>query len=183
MVSTRSLISASSCFLNNCLMIVSSAPIKIGITITFMFHSFFFILEESLVNYHSFRFLSVLPFCQSERESPIFGRFSFFFFLFTVIRPICLTNIRKFVCITKSKIIFLPPISEDLFWVVYIPFVRMVKFKFLVHFPVVNFPQSAVSCLIFFLRWFTAFSYYVLFLSPHHLHLIFCCVLFILILL
>ena len=74
MVSTHSLISKSSSPCTNPLVTVPSAPITIGITLTFIFHSFFNSLAK-------FRFLSlfaffVLPCGQPERQSSLFGRFS-----------------------------------------------------------------------------------------------------------
>ena len=72
------------------------------------------------------------------------------------------------------------PGREDRCWVVHIPFVRMVKFKFLAHLPVyylsdpvlysfcANLPHSLIMWLM------------VSSLSPHSLHLLFCCVLSIL---
>ena len=77
-VSTRPLISMST---NPCakpLVTVPLAPITNGFTITFMFHSFSSVLLQDLSIYLSFRFLLVLPCGQSERQSPQFGRFSFF---------------------------------------------------------------------------------------------------------
>ena len=47
----------------------------------------------------------------------------------------------------------------DRFWGVHIPFVRMVKFKFLVHFPVDHRAHPVVSSLILFLSRVTGFSH------------------------
>ena len=80
MVSTRSLISKTSSPYSNPLVTVSSAPITIGITVTFMFRSFFS-SQEILSTYFTFRFLSVLPFGQPERQNLLFDRFSFLFFV------------------------------------------------------------------------------------------------------
>ena len=74
MVSTLSLISKSYCSFISPLVTVPRAPITIGTTVTFTFHSFF----NSLVTYLLFHFLSVFPSCQPEWNSPLFGRFSFF---------------------------------------------------------------------------------------------------------
>ena len=61
---------------------VPSTPITIGITVTFMFYSFFFpVLWQGPGTYFSFCFLSVLPCGQPERQSPLFGKFSYFCWL------------------------------------------------------------------------------------------------------
>ena len=69
----------------------------------------------------------------------------------------------------------------DIFWIVHIPFVHMVKFKLLTQFLVDHLAHPFVSSLILFF-----FSHLLLslimrliifFLSPHNLHLLFCCVL------
>ena len=59
------------------------------------------------------------------------------FFLLTISRSGRLAGIRWSVCIK--------------FWVVHIPFVRMVKFKFIAQFPLDQLPQPVVSSLILFL--------------------------------
>ena len=59
------------------LVTVSSAPIAIGFTVTFMFHSFFLVLWQDLGTDISFRFLSVLHCCQLEQQNSVLGRFSF----------------------------------------------------------------------------------------------------------
>ena len=78
MVSTGPLISKSS----NHSVTVPSAPITIGIIVTFLFHNFFNSLARSwyLSFYPSFRFLSIL---RCSQQSPQFGKFySFFIFYF-----------------------------------------------------------------------------------------------------
>ena len=149
MVSTHPLISKSSSLCTSPLVTVPSAPITIGITVTFMFHRFFSSLARS-------------------RNSPLFSlSFSFtqwsagtvkvhcsagtLFFLLTITRSGRLAEIRwsffskileKFVCL----------IFQDGFWFVQIPFVRIVKFKLLAQFLVDHLPHPVVSSLIFFLR-------------------------------
>ena len=74
-------------------------------------------------------------------------------------------------------------ILQDRFWVVHIPFVRIVKFEFLAHLPVDYLAHPVVSSLIHFcadmlhllIMWLIVSS-----LLPHNLHLLFCCVLSIL---
>ena len=80
-------------------MTVPSAPITIGITVTFMFHSFFLFLCLGLGTYLFFRFPSVLSRGQPERQSSLFGRFSSsFFFLLTITRsdPFVSPNPKEF---------------------------------------------------------------------------------------
>ena len=65
-------------------------------------------------------------------------------------------------------------------WVVHIPFVGIVKFKYLAHFPEDQFADPGVSSLVLLLSQFAAFANYVIdgFISViAGLHLIFCCVL------
>ena len=103
MVSTRPLISDSSSPCTNSLVTVPSAPITIGIAVIFMFHSFS-VLMQGLCTYLSFHFLSVLLCGQPERQSLLFGRFSF---LLTITRAGRLAEIRVSVCISKSQTILL----------------------------------------------------------------------------
>ena len=72
MVPSRPLISMSFCHLVS----LPSAPITIGTTVTFMFHSFL-VLRQGLVIYLSFRFSWVLSSGQPEGLGPLFSRFSF----------------------------------------------------------------------------------------------------------
>ena len=97
-VSRCPLISKSSSPCTNPLVAVPSAPITIGITITFMFHSFSD-LSHGLGTYLSFRFLSVLPCGQLERQSLLSGRFSSFLLIFTGSGR--LVEIRWFIHISK----------------------------------------------------------------------------------
>ena len=76
MVSTRPLISKSSSPFNNSSVTVPRAPIKIGINITFMFHSFS--IPEQGPGTYSFLYLSVLRCGPMGQQSPQFCKFSFF---------------------------------------------------------------------------------------------------------
>ena len=80
-VSTHPLISKSSSPFTNPLVTVPRAPVTIGITVTFMFHSFLIPLRVR-GTYSSFRFLSLVLSGQSGQQSPQFCRYSSFFFLF-----------------------------------------------------------------------------------------------------
>ena len=85
MVYTRPLISQTSRLCTNPLVNEPRAPITIGITLTFMFHSFS-VLWQGSGTYPSFLFLSVLHCGQVGQQSSQFGKFSlslsFFFFFF-----------------------------------------------------------------------------------------------------
>ena len=82
MVSTRPLISKSSSLLTNIFVTLPSTTVTIGITVTFMFHSFLRSLARSRYFFFSFCFLSVLLCGQLERQSPQFRRFFLSFSLF-----------------------------------------------------------------------------------------------------
>ena len=70
MVFTRPFISNSSSPFSNPLVTVPRAPLKIGITVTFMFRSFFFsIPKQGLGIYTSFHFLLILLFGQPGQQS------------------------------------------------------------------------------------------------------------------
>ena len=97
MVSTRPLISKSFSPCTNLLVTVPRIPITIGITVTFMFHSF---ILQGLRTYLSFRYLSVLP-C-GQPKSTIWQ----IHFLLTITRSGHLAEIRGYVCISKSQRIF-----------------------------------------------------------------------------
>ena len=90
MVSTRPLIFKPSIICTNPLVIVRRVPITIGITVTFMFQSFFNILEITRhLSFFFFRFLSILLWGQQGQQSPSFGKFSLFFFFVCVCVCVC----------------------------------------------------------------------------------------------
>ena len=99
MVYTHSLISKSSSSCTNPLVTVPSTLITIGITITFMFHSFIQLSSKVYV-FISLFILLVLPCDQPEWQSPLFGRFSF---LLIITRSSHLAKIRWSICIQKKK--------------------------------------------------------------------------------
>ena len=65
-------------------------------------------------------------------------------------------------CVCQSPIGVVCVIFHDRCWVVHIPFVYMVKFEFLAHLPVDHFADPIISSLLFLLRQFAAFTYYVI---------------------
>ena len=145
-VSTCPLIFKSSRPYINPLVTVLSAPITSAITFTFMFHSFSNFLSRYLSFFSvSFSFTQwsagmakstiwlVLFFCWLSLGLVVWQRLDDLF--------VWIKILEKFV-----HLIFL-----DRFWVVHIPFVRMVKFKLLAQFPVNSCTHQVVSSLIFFL--------------------------------
>ena len=99
MVSTRPLTSKSSTPCINSLVIVPSAPINIGISITFMFYSFF----SSLARLWYLSLFSVLfsfTLCSAEMAKLTIRKV--LFVLLIVIRSSCLAEISWSVCISKS---------------------------------------------------------------------------------
>ena len=145
MVSTRPPFSKSSRPFNNPLVTVPKAPITIGIIVSFMFHSFFNYLARSRylsLFSHSFSFILWTA------KSTILH--IFFFLLFIIMRSSHLTEIRWSVCILMSHRSLCVSFSRR--WlVVHIPFVGMVKFKFLAHFPVDHLAHPVVSSLVLLL--------------------------------
>ena len=112
----------------NFLVTVPSAPITMSITVTFMFNCFFsslarsrylssscsivlLVLLQSPFIHLPFRFLSFLLYDLPWRQSPQFGKFSFFVLL-TIIGSGRLAEIRWFVCISKSHRILCISFSE-----------------------------------------------------------------------
>ena len=104
----------------------------------------FFNLLKGLGTYLSFRFHSFLL----RRQSPLFGRFSFFSWL-----TLGLIIWARFDDLFASKILgnFVRLILKDGFRIVHIPFVCMVKFKFLAQFPNDPFPHLVVCSFKYFL--------------------------------
>ena len=88
MVSTRPLISKCCSPRTSYLVTIPSASNTIGITVTFTFHSFVFVLffcSFARSRYLSlFRFSSVLPCSQPQRQSPQFSKFFFLFFFLSL---------------------------------------------------------------------------------------------------
>ena len=142
MVFSRPLISTSSSLFNNPLVNIPKAPITIAIIATFMFHYFFNSLSRSrYLSFfsHSFRFILWSAGTTKSTILPVF------LFLLINIRSGLLVEIRWSVSMSKCVIFY------DRCLVVHIPFIRMVKFKFLAHLPVDHLAHSVVSCLVLFL--------------------------------
>ena len=139
-VSTCLLILKSSCPCTNPVVTVSSAPITIGFTVTFMFHIFF-----SSLAYLTFCFLSVLSCGQLELVK------STILFFVTIMWSSRLAEIRWSIYL-KNPAKFVRLILQYGFWVVIIPYVRLVKLKLLARFLVDHLPHPVVSSFQLFLR-------------------------------
>ena len=105
MVSTRSLISKTS---SPCINPLVRAPITIGITITFMFHSFFnFIARFRYFSFFSLSFSFTLWSAETAKSTNLrvlfFFLFFFSFFFLIIRRSGRLAEIRWFVCISKPQ--------------------------------------------------------------------------------
>ena len=101
-VSTSLLISKSSSPCINLLVTVPKVPITIGITTTFMFHSFFNSLARSkYLSFFSFSF-NFIPWSAGTTKSTIL-QVLFLFLFWTIIRSARLAEIDLSVCISKSQ--------------------------------------------------------------------------------
>ena len=165
MISTRPPTSKSSKPFHNPLVTVLKAPFTIGIIVTFMFHSFFNSQARSrylLLFSHSFSFIMRSA---GTTKSKIFQIF-FFFFLLIIIRSSLLLRLGDpFVCQSPIEVcvcVCVCVIFSDRCWFVHMPFVGMVKFKFLAHFPVDNLAHPVVSSLVLLRCQFAELAYYVI---------------------
>ena len=126
MVSTRSLTFNSSCPFKNLLVTVPIAPITIVIIVAFLFQSFFqFPCKIDVLNLQAifFQFYSNVNRDSEVHNFPIF---------FIIIKSGSLDDIRWPFCNLRSQR-SLCDILQHRCWVVYIPLVRIVKFKFHAH--------------------------------------------------
>ena len=176
MVSTRSPTSKSPSPFNNRLVTVLKSPITIGIIVTFMFHSFSIPLQgpDTYPFFTFFRFYSVVSRDSKVHNfaNPLFF-FSLFFF-YKVWSSVWDKVIRLYV---KVPYEFMCIIFSDRCWVGHIPFVHMVKSKFLAHFPVDHLAHPIMSSLYSCANLLHSLKLIVSSQSPHNLHLLFCCVL------
>ena len=184
MVSTFPSTSKSSSPFNSPLVTVQKAPITLDITVTIMFLSFFFsILKQGRATYSSFHFLSVLFCGQPGQQSRQFCKFSFF--LLIIIRSGLLAGILWSVCMSM----FHRSLCVSFSWTdaglgIYHLFIWS-SLDFLHISLCITLPTK--SCLVLYsfwpnllhslIKWMMVSS-----LSPHSRHLLFCCVLRILIL-
>ena len=138
-----------------CWWLYQEHQITIGITGTFMLHIFFSIPYQYLSAYSSFSisFSSTL-WSAGKAKLRILQVLFFFFFFFRLLLSLTVWSrfVDTFVSQNLSRVFAF--YSQGQIMVVYIPFVRMVKFKFLAQFPVDYLSHSVVSSLIHFLRKF-----------------------------
>ena len=174
------LTSKSSVPFNNHSVTVPRALITIGINITFMFHSFL-IPKQSRSTYPSFRILTILLCGLSRSQSPQSCEFSLF--LLIIIRSGRVAEIRWSVYISKSQWSLCMSFSRrDSGLYIYYLFVWL-NFNFLHNSQWITLPTQ--SCLVLYSFWANLQHYFIIWLvvsslSPHNLHLLFCCVLSIL---
>ena len=124
MVSTRPHIAKSSSPWTNYLLTVPRAPITIGISVTFMFNSWFNSQAKSRYSSLSLSF-NLLISTRSGRRAKISW-------------PVPISKFQRSLCIS------------DWVYIDYIQFVRMVKLQFLAQFPMDNIAYSVVYSLILF---------------------------------
>ena len=115
MVATCPLISMSSSPCTKPLVIVPYTPITVGVTFTFMFHSFFFSSLARSMHLSLSYFSPVLSYGQSKRHNPLFVKFSFFLSL-TMTWSGCLAEIRWSVCISKFQRVLCVSFSRTDSW-------------------------------------------------------------------
>ena len=160
MISNRPPTCKSSSPFSNPLVTVPKAPITIGIIVTFILHSFFNSLASS-------RYLSFF-----------LHSFSFILFFFCC----CWLLLGRVFwprfgdpseCQSPKGVYMCHFLGQMLS--VYIPFVRMVKFKFLPHLPVDHLAHPVVSSPILLLCQFGAFAYYVIDYYYYYYYCFCCC--------
>ena len=182
MVSTRLLTSKSSSPFSNPLVTVPNAPIIIGIIVTWMFHSFFSSLARSrYLSFFSYSFSFILWSAGTAKSIIL----QVLFFLLIIIKSSLLAVIRWSVCILKFH------------WILCESFSRSGAGLCIYHLLVwsnLNFLHisqwitlQTQSCLALYSRFANLLHSLIIWLmvsslSPHSLHLLFCCVLSILVL-
>ena len=178
-VSTRHPTSKSSRPFNNPLVIVPKAPITIGTIVTFMFHSFFNSLARSkYLSFFSLSFRFILWSVGTAKSTIL----QIFFFLL-IIRFGLLARIRGSVCMLKSYRSLCVSFSMTGAWLYIYHLLVWSNFNFLHISQWITLPTQSCLALYSFcanllhslIMWLIVLS-----LSPHSLHLLFCCVLCIL---
>ena len=173
-VSTPPLNSQSSMPFNNPLFIVPKAPITIGTTVTFMFHSFFQFsskVEVLILLFTFFQFYSGIE------KSTIF-QILFFFFLLIIIRSGLLAMIRWSVYMSKSHWSFSMSFSRTGAGLCIYHLFVWSNWNFLHIFQWITLLTQSCLALYSFcanllhslIMWLIVSS-----LSPHSLHLLICC--------
>ena len=146
MVSTHPPTSNYSSLFSNPLVTVPKTPITIGTIVTCMFHRFFNSLARSwYLSFFSHSFSFILGSAETAK-STILQILSFFI----IIRSGLLAEIRWSVCTSKSHRSLCVSFSRTGAKLCIIPFVGMVKFKFLVPFSVDHLANPIVSRLYYY---------------------------------
>ena len=147
MVSTRPITSKSPSPFSNPFVIVPKVPITIGIFVTCMFHNLFNSLARSwYLSFFSYSLSFILWSARTANSTILQFLFFSWLLLGLVFWPRLV--IRLYVKVPKE---FMCVIFYVICWVVHIPFVRRVKFKFLAHLPVDHIAHPVVSILILLL--------------------------------
>ena len=180
MVSTRLRTSKSFSPFNNPLVTVPIAPIITGIIVTFIFHSFFSVLEQGQGTFPLFHILSVLFCGQPGQQSPQFCKFSFFCWL--LLSLVFWPRLGD-PCVCQSPIGVYVLFSRTGAGLCIYHLLVCSNFNFLHISQWITFPTQ--PCLVLYsfcanllhsiIIWLVVSS-----MSPHSLHLLFCCVLSIL---
>ena len=155
MVSTRPPTTKSSSSFNNPLVTIPKATITIGIIVKFMFHRFF--QFPSKVEEFIFHLLYFLFYCVVSWDSKVDNFPSFPFFVVVDYNKVWSSG-REYVIRLHVKVPLeiVCVILLDRHFVVYIPFVHVVKSKFPAHLLVDHLAHPVVSSLILFLSYFAA---------------------------
>ena len=179
-VSTRPPISKSSRPFNNPLVIVLKAPITIGIIVTFMFHSFFNSLARSrYLSFFSLSFRFILWSAGTAKSTIL----QILLFLLIIMRSGLLAGIRWSVCILRSHRSLCESFSRTGAGLCIYHLFVWSKWNFQHISQWTTLPTQSCLALYSFcanllhslIMWLIVSS-----LSPHSLHLLFCCVLSIL---
>ena len=180
MVSTRPPTSKSSRPFNNPLVTVPKAPITIGIIVAFMFHSFFNSPARSrYLSFFSHSFNFILQSAETAKSTIL--QISFFFFI--IIRFGLLAEIKWSVCILKSpRSLCVSFLSRGAGLCIYnllswsnLNFLHISQWITLLTQSCLALNSFRASLLYSIIMWLMVSS-----LSPRNLHLLFCCVLSIL---
>ena len=134
---------------------VSSAPVTIGMTVTFMFHGINS-LARSMYLFFFFFFFFHFVVHLDRKVNYTAGSFS----SLIITRYGLLARIRWSVCIWKSQIFFLQLLSQDGFRFVHLLLVSKVKFHFLAQFRESPF-HPVMSSLILLLSYVATFAYII----------------------
>ena len=176
MASTRPPISKSSKPFNNPLVTVLKTPITIGIIITFMFHFFFPFSSKVEVLISLFTFFQFYSVVSRDRQVDNFA--DSFFYLLIIIRYGLLAEIRGSVCMSKSHQIFCVSFSRTGAELCIYHLLAWSNLNFLHISQWITLPTQSCLALYSFcanllrslIMWLMVSS-----LSPHSLHLLFCC--------